>query len=382
MLIKYALLTTTFLSIVCLIYLNPVYEPHDCPKAPYAVGIAFRHITYSTRTNNPAIAKAEPRQLMLQIWYPAITEITSAKPSFWGNTMSELKSDIQEKTYLPTIILNNLLTTKTCSILNSPISEQSNTYPVVIFSANNPSNYTRHIEHIANHGYIVVGIDHINKYTTRENILSNPEYSFNKLNLRVEDIQFVFNQLSEFNRIDTLLKNKLNVDKVAFMGHSFNGVVALSACRKDNRCKAVINLDGSLSFDKHADQPIEKPVLMLLQDYERESFLAKRLKGLTTTKEEYLKYKYSSLKQLCKSPKDPVYTILIKNAGHDSFSDLLFLKWPLATLANIDIGQEPYKIFSTINNYVIDFLNKYLKDLPAPLLDEMSTCKIEYVNIT
>lgn len=381
MLLKSFLLIILALPAAYIIYLSPVYKSLDCPNNNYGIGTTFRYIKETADPGNTLseTLPQKPRELMLQVWYPTSKIQTGNRVPYLENYLPIVKSALQAKTHLPNVIIDKLLNIETCSTLNSPFSNEIDSYPVIIFAS--PGYNTRQIEYIASNGYIVVGI--FDAYvlpdgTIKKDELQGDDFSFERLNEHVKNIKFTFDYLNELNQDDNILKNKLNLDSVAFMGHSFYGVAALNACRQDKRCKAAINLDGSLSFDPNPDQPISKPVLMLLQDYERESFLAKRLKNEKTTKEEYLNYKYSSVLQLCKSPNDPVYAILIKNAGHDSFSDSLFFKYPLASLWGFDIGEDdPYKLFRIINKYIVSFLDKYLKDKPVTL---PSKCKINIVN--
>lgn len=363
---RFLALLLTMVLVLLFFYLSPIYKTLECLQGAYNIGVQFHYIKDETRKIND-----KSRELMLTVWYPTSIHATGKMFYPLAQNMPIFKNEIQSKIPLPDFVIKRLLNVKSCSIIDAPIAPDQK-FPLIIFCAGcagDPVNYNRYIESIVKNGYIVVGISHsfvspegIIKYEMAADVLTNSGESFKELNDQVKDVIFTLDQVIELNKSDTILKGSIDLEKIACMGHSFGGAVALAAARQDKRCTAAINLDGSLTFDPHGEQPIEKPVLNLLSDYERESFLSQRLKNVDTSKAEYLAYKYSSFFKLRKKIHDPVYTMVIKKSGHDSFSDYIFLKYPLAKIFHIDSGEaDCYKIFYKINTISVQFLDTYLK---------------------
>ena len=121
------------------------------------------------------------------------------------------------------------------------------------------------------------------------------------------------------------------------MGHSFGGSVAVEIARQNNHFSAGINLDGWLAMKTTA---ISIPFLFLMND----SFFP-------PGKEEGMQ----EIQGTCKNSGASCAVEIIPGAGHDSFSDFGFLKWPFNTLGDPGRG-DAYEIFKNINEKIFNFL--------------------------
>ena len=62
---------------------------------------------------------------------------------------------------------------------------------------------------------------------------------------KTADIKFVVDQLEKINKGSSVLAGRLELTGLGVFGHSLGGNAALEFCRKDDRCKVAVNLDGA-----------------------------------------------------------------------------------------------------------------------------------------
>jgi predicted dienelactone hydrolase len=146
-------------------------------------------------------------------------------------------------------------------------------------------NYSALAEDLASHGYVVVGFDAPYRTFTvvfpdgrmmRRTPENNPELCENQeqaqqarcvnkvLTAWTGDIGFVLDRLERVNTSDRSGKftGRLDMTRVGVFGHSFGGAQAAQFCSQDSRCKAGIDVDGSL-HGSVIQAGIHKPFLFL-----------------------------------------------------------------------------------------------------------------------
>jgi predicted dienelactone hydrolase len=189
-------------------------------------------------------------------------------------------------------------------------------------------NYTTLAEDLASHGYVVVGFDA--PYRTSQVVFPDgrlfartPEnnlelVSGQDLTLRANkllaawtgDTGFVLDRLARLNADATSkFTGRLDMTRVGVFGHSFGGATAAQFCSQDSRCKAGIDVDGSLQGSV-IQAGIHKPFLFLLSgqgDFSSDAEVRQIMADIQTV--------YDSL------PEDGRLRITIRGANHFTFSD-------------------------------------------------------------
>jgi pimeloyl-ACP methyl ester carboxylesterase len=146
----------------------------------------------------------------------------------------------------------------------------------VIFSTGRgevPIEYTSLIEEMASNGYIVASA--ANTYTGPTvvfpdgRIVPSGDQEPNVqqlLNVCEGDIGTVFKQLAALNADPrSLFSQRIDLKRVAIIGHSWGGAVSADFCSVDDRCTAGIDLDGGL-YGGAAQKGIHKPFLFLASE--------------------------------------------------------------------------------------------------------------------
>lgn len=235
---------------------------------PYAVGVMSAHLTDGSRRDPYAVTRSDPRELMVEIWYPA-EEGTGAGRAYYRDAM---KNGYNE---------SSLSLVRTRARRDAAIAREQSAYPVLLFTGPiNRFQNTFETEELASQGFIVVGMDHpydsglvvfpdgrrisaskeagLLDFTSEATLASSRQRVERRLAIRVADALFVLDQLKKWNQDDPAGKlfGHLDLDRIGIIGHSFGGAVAAELCRVDGRVRAGVNMDGSIFGEvKYAGVP-------------------------------------------------------------------------------------------------------------------------------
>ncbi len=178
------------------------------------------------------------------------------------------------------------------------------------------------------------------------------------------DIVFALNQITKLddgNEETFVLRKKLDLNRVASMGHSAGGANATLACQMDSRFKACLSLDGQMppvaAFPENPDGKwFTQPVLLLEVDHS-----GSRMGFNSAQNDVFLKKKEDQLRRC------PVgsYDVVLKSPGlvHGSFSDYPLL----AATGRSTETREALHNLSLIASYIDAFLNQALSQIYSPL---------------
>jgi predicted dienelactone hydrolase len=252
--------------------LLPVFDLPK-PTGPYPIGTVTWHLVDAARQETQSPQPGGPRELMIQVWYPA----ESAGPGQAYRTRAE--TDLKRA---------HLALVKTHAATGVPVARTEARYPVVLFSPawmGRRNQNTVQAEELASHGFVVAGIDHPydteltffpdgrTAWTTVGDFLdfrsdaalqASIQATEARLQIRVADVRFVLDELERRNQSDPeqLLTGRLDTSRVGIFGHSFGGAVAAEVCLLDPRFRAGIDFDGYF-FGKSLTQPIDKPFMLV-----------------------------------------------------------------------------------------------------------------------
>jgi dienelactone hydrolase len=266
------------------------------PTGAFPVGRALYDWTDDRTLDALAPGSATKRELLVWIWYPAAAGRSDARTDDYapasaratagpasGPRIFRLLSSIFE------LLTRDLSKVHGHSFRSVDVSLEQRSYPVVIMRAGSSLEVWRYstlAEDLASHGYVVVGLDAPYRTglvffpdgrviaRTPEN---NPELFegeeltglANKLLAAwTGDMAFVVDRLEQLNSSDPSGKftGRLDMTRVGVFGHSFGGAQAAQFCSQDSRCKAGIDVDGSL-HGSVMQAGIHKPFMFLLSGY-------------------------------------------------------------------------------------------------------------------
>ncbi len=199
-----------------------------------------------------------------------------------------------------TLLSSYLSGIKTHSYENIPLSPAQARYPVIVFShamVSFAEQNTLLMEHLASHGYVVVGLSH--PYASMRAISSRGKAIYPNLakineasgEARSVDAEFMTRierasssmerlalQVERYERTKALgelteiwgddmrfalelipmqpaFANRLDVDRIGVLGMSFGGAVVTEFCKADARCAAALSMDGAM-YGRRQREPV------------------------------------------------------------------------------------------------------------------------------
>jgi predicted dienelactone hydrolase len=244
-------------------------------------------------------------------------------------------------------------------------------------------NYSTLAEDLASHGYVVVGLDapyrtgvvvfpdgRVMKRTPEndpelclERTGEEQAHCVNKLlSAWTTDISFVLDRLERLNNSDSSgrFKGRLDMTRMGVFGHSFGGAQAAQFCSQDSRCKAGIDVDGSL-HGSVIQAGIHKPFMFVLSGYGDFSSDAE-----TRQIKADIQSVYEGL------PADGKLRIVIRGANHFTFGDdgaLLKSHLVRGVLRGLGkLGIDGRRQLAVTSYCVHSFFDAYLKGAPGSRL--------------
>ncbi|MBN8694622.1 MAG: hypothetical protein J0L69_15615 [Bacteroidetes bacterium] len=279
-----------FFALAFLIFVISLFIEHNfSTELPKPTGV-FPVGRSELRIKSNKYQYAIIRESFAWVWYPSsISSVPNASylPANWMNALN------QHKFFLSNLINRDLSKVHPHSLSSSPISDVKEKYPIILFRgglATLAPEYSTLCENWASHGYIVVGIDapllsrlyiYENDSVVKRPNRNNPEVYTETLELYHTLIPRLVNEWTSVSSItldylDSLSKKssihewsgRMDLNKVAMIGHSLGGAVALQFCQNDSRCKTAINIDGLLT-PSIVNNGLSKPTMFIFSEHSK-----------------------------------------------------------------------------------------------------------------
>ncbi len=177
----------------------------------YSVGVRTIEVTNPAQLNTKDFQSKTDRKLTLEVWYPTEVSDSVDKTTYQHVTRLGKNFEVNARAYRDVI----------------PFKESE--FPLVVLS----HGYTGYRtimyymgEHLASHGYVVVGIDHTDSTTAEVDFKGSPFSGFvSTLMNRSRDQQFV---LDYFTDEKTWLTGRVDTNRAAIIGYSMGGYGAVN----------------------------------------------------------------------------------------------------------------------------------------------------------
>jgi len=368
------------------------------PSGPFGIGRVGYDWVDPSRPDRYSTEPNAHRELMVYFWYPTSAKSADAKgPYLPGaqrmNTLPEIQGRMRREfgSRWPAMILGAIFSH---AVERAPVAESPRRLPVVVFSHGLGStgfNYTCLIEDLLSRGYIVASIEHTytalavwfpdGRVVLRHNEpppagLSREErakwilaHTTETISEGAADVHFVLDRMTAENGNTRrfLLAGRVDLSRIAAMGHSAGAEFAARACQTDTRFKACVDLDGGMvpiaALPEYPDGATLKQPLLFLEAYHPESQMA----GTPTEHAAYFKKKEDQLQ----TTRLGSYDVVLRSPGiaHPSFSDIPLLFAGQDGFPQTDIVLHNLDL---IEKYVREFLGRNLRQEKAPLLESVN----------
>lgn len=190
---------------------QPDVTPELGKRGSYSVGVRTIQATNLQQLSAKDYQSLEDRTLTLEVWYPAITKDTDTQATYENVTRTHKTFSLQGH-----------------SVRDAKVNQEKS-YPLVVLSHGYTGYRTIMFylgEHLASHGYVVVGIDHTDSTTGEVDFENAPFSGFpSTLINRARDQQFV---LDYFTSAKSDLANVMDTDHASVIGYSMGGYGAVN----------------------------------------------------------------------------------------------------------------------------------------------------------
>jgi hypothetical protein len=352
------------------------------PSGAYAVGT---QTFYWEDTSRPEIYGASPgetpRRLMVQVWYPALKDVTQ-KAAPYMDDPAAFSRGAASMYNGPRWIANYAGLIQTHSTKNAVLAHSEQPFPVLIFSHGwngYRAQNTYQMEELASHGYVVFSPDHTYgslavSFPDGESVLVDPEILpfgaqesiFDPAARTLGDVwegdlHFILAQIKRLNKgeIAGSFEGKLDLDRLGVFGHSTGGGAAVEFCWSEDLCKVGLAMDAWLEPYSRSmpEEGLSKPFLFL------ES--ARWNRGEDNRNEPLFDTLYAN-------SQGEKYWLEIKGTRHTDFAELTALT-PLFLIPRLGNPFYGGRVLQIVNTYTLAFFDFYLKGVGSALLEGPSS---------
>ncbi|MDX1479004.1 MAG: hypothetical protein R3301_14925 [Saprospiraceae bacterium] len=207
------------------------------------------------------------RLINAQVWYPAVPPGPQSVPAEYYFRINKAHRQLSNWSAKD---VRDVAAVQTNGTMDAPMQKEPLHFPLLVFSPSlggHLSQYTYYAEFLAQHGYIVIGINHLYEseyvldtagtvYTANlffhdslktlpipEKITADEYRAVKGIRHEVlgRDIVFALDQLLA----TSFFKDRIDTAAIGVFGHSIGGAAAVYASILDRRFRAVVNLDGT-----------------------------------------------------------------------------------------------------------------------------------------
>jgi predicted dienelactone hydrolase len=336
------------------------------PTGMYKVGTTVVRLVGNG--DNLRVARDDRRELLVRVWYPTYIRdgcrpAPYADPKVWA--------------YVAQIAGVELPQVRTNSCQNAPVMNRA--FPVIVLTHGYTgmfTDYTFLSEDLASRGYLVISIGHTYESTAVElpdgrlvTSIFGSQFSpagirddIRSLRLarsmRLTDLKLVLNELTTLNSTGSLA-GSFDLSRVAVLGHSLGGEVAISMLQRDKRLNAAIALDADISAAsaKGTDKPLFLLAAGRQQWKSHECELWRNLTG-------------------------PRLVVNLRGAEHLTLSDAVWLRRAVPQLNARSGTMSIETTISAIREYVAAFLATNLRHEPRRSLLNSATTRFSGAALT
>jgi pimeloyl-ACP methyl ester carboxylesterase len=334
-------------------------------SGPYAVGFRVSYELDRSRVWDPtpdSVRTGElARPIRISMWYPVPKQRVAGKRSmreagyFFRRAptpyFARLDSLIERADVIP---MRDFVFGKSDSLFQKFVSLPSAAYegakaatgrfPLVMYSAGyNDRSHDNSVlaEYLASHGYVVATVPQVGTRSTRLTLRINPV----DLETQARDLEFAMGKIQELAFVER--------DKLAVIGYSMGGIVALQIAARNPNVDAVVGLDASYRAPRFV------PLVLASPYFNPRAVRASILSLQSGNSAEAVTQDSAVLDSLRFADR---YVAQVGRAMHGDFSDFAML----ASLFPVDVqgrtAMDSREGFQAVAQYVRHFLDGMLKN--------------------
>ncbi|MBX7186754.1 MAG: hypothetical protein K1Y01_16555 [Vicinamibacteria bacterium] len=312
------------------VWILPAVPTLPEPDGRYAIATEVYRWTDAARDEPHTADPSDRRSVIAQAWYPTTGREhprTVPRLAYIDGT-GHMPDQVSG---MPGFLLGRYGQIDTHAETEAPLAPSDRTWPVVIFSPGYGASravYTGLATRLASRGFVVFALDHPYESAvtqlpngqvvgTQEILLPGERdkigYMARQQAVRVADVRFVIDQLGRPEALSPRLRGgRIDVSRVAVIGHSFGGAASIAALSEDPRVVAAANIDGT-PYGDLPDRRLTRPFLLLQSDY---------------AETHHSEFFINGNGKLLANMTAPGFHYEMKHANHFSFTDAPFFVAP------------------------------------------------------
>lgn len=344
------------------------------PAGPYAIGTVTYHWIDESRAETYGGADgSRPRELMVQVWYPA-EPAPGARPVPWLEDGLVVSRAMAEWVNLPGFLVDQITLTRSHSFRDAPLATNESVYPLVI-SIHGWGGYRNinqdQLEALASHGYVVASADHT--YGALVSVLPDGRTARNDatalrgdgsdadferageelVGVWADDVGFVISRMGRLNAADPdgRFTGRIDLDRMGVFGHSTGGGAAVRFCAVDQRCRAVLGMDAWVEPvpDPVLERGLRQPLMLMNSETWNDAENAERQR------------------RLYNEGVGPAYWMVTEGTWHYDFVMVPSLS-PIAHLLKMKGPLPGERVVEIHHSYLVAFFQKHLRGIEEPSL--------------
>lgn len=385
-LVRWAIRGGLVLALVASAYLGFVFVRHDqrlslpAPTGRYQVGRALFTWTEGSQPDplNPRLDprhRAGPRRVSVWLWFPSTTPASAARPApYLPGAWSELHlpAPVGWAETAPDKVNAHTVANGRVAVGRFPVVVL---LPGLGFAA---PQYSSLAVDLASHGYLVAGVTPtysanltvLDGHPVQASELGNPSgfsgehtaastrTGVRLMRVWAHDARFAARRMRTLN-VRGRFAGHVDRAHVAYVGHSFGGTSALEACRRDARCAAAVDIDGS-QFGAAVTHGL--PVPLLLMGHQGSCMTA-----LCTPANASDRADLATARTLLSHSRGHAWSISLDRTEHFDFTDYAayYLALPLRMLLPLG-GMEGDHALRATSEYLTRFLDTSFRRTSSP----------------
>jgi hypothetical protein len=372
------------------------------PTGPHAIGSLSEHWSDASRSEVFGAHPHGARQLMVQIWYPAVANPSRPRAAYLADA-DTVTAAFARLHGLPAFLFGHFRHLVTNAISGAAVASGQGTFPVLLFlegATGFRQMNSYQVEELVSQGYIVVALDQpgaaatvvfpdrhqvpgLNPAQFRSAVgpsylapaqgatpprLLLPNGRILKANSIVpylaQDVSFALDELVALNRSSRILKGRLDLQRLAAFGVSLGGIAVGEACLRDPRLRVCLVMDAPMS-SAVTRAGLQQPSLWITRDAASMRLERQCAGGWP---EAEIEAHLRSMRAAYDTLGGAGYFVQVSGMFHSNFSDVP--NWtPLATQLGLAGPIAASRGHEIVNAYSLAFFDRHLKGQPAALLD-------------